>query len=301
MTAQTYLFSLSCLLKTFLRISVICCLMFPCLKPAYCFTTSLDSAVQKKDSDLFSIKTRLCARLDSIELEKQARKRQGGSLRDLETESNRIRDSIALLKKQVFTETGYDEKNVPEKKVSPEQKKAPPSLLRSIFNPSGFVDWLIIIMGAAAIISGMILLIGMMQNQVSNKKRKKEEQIDALLSQHPKRKNGAGGIESTAIRPSVSQTPSDKDNINIAALRKRMLGETETRNSSDEDNSSPFSSAGYEEKEETKYDPGELVRDKVLQAAQAGLDAREISRRFHISADQVALILRIAHKTPPKP
>jgi hypothetical protein len=257
--------------------------------------------VQKTDSDLFSIKTRLCARLDSIELEKQTRKRLGGSLRDLETESNKIRDSIALLKNKVFTETEYEEKNIPEKTGAPEQKKARFSLIRSLFSPSGFIDWLIIIVGVTAVISGVILLIGMMNNRIRNQKIKKEEQINALLSQPAKRKNGSGGIESTGMRPSVSQTPSDKENINIATLRKRMMGETETRNSSDEKDSSPFPSAGYEEKEETKYDHGELVRDKVLQAALAGLDAQEISRRFHISADQVALILRIAQKTPPKP
>ena len=35
---------------------------------------------------------------------------------------------------------------------------------------------------------------------------------------------------------------------------------------------------------------------QVLQAAKKGLDVSEISRRFHLSSDEVSLILRMARR-----
>jgi hypothetical protein len=46
-------------------------------------------------------------------------------------------------------------------------------------------------------------------------------------------------------------------------------------------------------------DPAE-TRKQVVAASQQGLDVQEISRRFHLSADQVSLILRIARHTEGK-
>ena len=39
---------------------------------------------------------------------------------------------------------------------------------------------------------------------------------------------------------------------------------------------------------------GTTLRERILEAALEGLDVHQISKRFHISIDQVALILRVA-------
>ena len=48
-------------------------------------------------------------------------------------------------------------------------------------------------------------------------------------------------------------------------------------------------------------DPQELKKPQVLEASRQGLDVSEISRRFHLSADEVSLILRMARKDDTRP
>ena len=101
---------------------------------------------------------------------------------------------------------------------------------------------------------------------------------------------GSGG----GLFPSSPST-SDRGEEDIAVLRKRMKRDIE-RIQRFNDNSSPFSNNQESSPEKGEQDTKDTHREDIIQAAREGLNAQEISRKFHVSVDQVALILRVASK-----
>ena len=69
------------------------------------FIGSLDS-IAGQDDNVISRKEILSARLDSLEMEKQIRKRKGEPLGDLEDECRRVHDSIAALRVEIVGTDG---------------------------------------------------------------------------------------------------------------------------------------------------------------------------------------------------
>ena len=57
---------------------------------------------------------------------------------------------------------------------------------------------------------------------------------------------------------------------------------------------SPFSRLDDISESMKEQENKDTIRNSIIRAAKEGLDVQEISRKYHVSVDQVKLILRIA-------
>lgn len=222
----------------------------------------------------------LSAKLDSIEMEKQIRKRKGEPLTDLENESGKIHDSIAILRKQLIGTMDA----VPRSQKAIRKKSYVLSFIQSLCKPTHIFDWIIIFVGGIALLSGVILIIGLIHTFFFRRKSRPSVHI-------PQKKSYKGQLskESSGIPTSVSNTAADKENRDIDSLRKRIRKDVEHIQSSN-NSASPFLKL-----DDISESPKEQKnKDSIIRAAKEGLDVHEISRKYHISVDQVALILRVA-------
>jgi len=121
-------------------------------------------------------------RLDSVEVEKQTRKRQGKPIEDLEALSAELRDSLVGLRAGVPQAAPQKEA---EQGVSPFSKIPYIDDILS-FRPSGAFDWIIVGTGAVALLSGVMLLIGLFAGR--KKKRPsvpKKQQVSRKINLAP--------------------------------------------------------------------------------------------------------------------
>lgn len=237
-----------------------------------------------QDDNPLDRKKILSARLDSIEMEKQTRKRQGEPFDDLEEESGRIHDSIAALRAAIL-ET--DESVLQRRKASEKE-----SFLKQFLKPAHIFDWIIIVVGFIALLSGIVLIIGLLSTVLKRSKRKPKSPLHHVTKKSYPETASKGLAD---IPTSDSYKIPDKDNRSIEMLRKRMqkdIEDIQRFNSND----SPFALRDAEPVALVEQEKKEPIRDQIICAAREGLDVQEISRKYHISVDQVSLILRVAKK-----
>ena len=265
------------------RLSLLFCFILSVI-----FLIGIKDSIADQDDNAISRKEILSAKLDSLEMQKQVRKRKGELLEDLEDECRRVHDSIAALRVEIV---GTDEMVAWRKKAAGEESFAA-SLLRLFFKPANVFDWIIIIVGFIAVLSGVVLIIGLIHSITKRTRRKPQASMHA-----PQRKPHTEGSPKSlhGIPPSDSGRAADKGDREIDTLRRRMHKDIENIqrfNTTD----SPFSPQDDVRETLTDQEKKETVRENVIRAAKEGLDVQEISRKFHISVDQVSLILRVADK-----
>ncbi|MBD3345326.1 MAG: hypothetical protein GF401_09720 [Chitinivibrionales bacterium] len=268
--------------------------------------------------DLISQKKKLTSRLDSIQLEKQKRKRDGADINKLEKESARLRDSIDALKKRLFS---LDPSVYEQRAEELGKAEGPENILKSLM-PRDLFDWIIIIIGGVAILCAVILIAGLFKNSGSRKKRAKEKKGQfqkAVPSPPPPEHPKPAPQRSQGFPPPPEQVPkqkvrphTDTDDARINALRQRINSEIsqikkfdnqippgiETRQINDPEPAPkkvPNLKKAQPQPSESHPDSGNLKSLVVTDAAK-GLGVQEISRKHHISIDQVSLILRMAKK-----
>ncbi len=245
-------------------------------------------AYAEKRANLLSAKKSLSAQLDSIEVEKQMRKRKGKSLADLEKISEKIRDSIAVLRAHFIDISESDSKY---------RKRFPGKtcfnfFIKSLKKPKNFFDWIIIIVGIIAVLSGTVLIAGLIHTFFFKNGRKSGRQQAPPVSQKPHQVQFSN--EYSKMPSSVSSAYADIQNKDIDSLRKKMLNDIE--HSKNAKNSiSPFFSSNKADDNREEQKHRDTIRDSIIKDGKAGLDAQEISRKYHVSVDQVTLILRISN------
>lgn len=254
------------------------------------FSVGLLTGYADEDENVLSRKKVLSARLDSIEMEKQMRKRKGEPLGDLEEECGRIHDSIAALRAKIL-ET--DESILQRRKATGKESIIAP-FLKSFFKPAHAFDWIIIVVGVIALVSGIVLIIGLITTVFKRSKRKPKPKppLHSSLKKSYTEKIAQG---SPKIPPSESYVAADKDDRSIDALRRRMqkdIEDIQRFNTAD----SPFTAQDDGHEAPAEQENRDTIREQIVRAAQEGLDVQEISRRYHVSVDQVSLILRVAKK-----
>ncbi len=230
-------------------------------------------------------------RLDSLELEKQMRKRQGKSLEDLERAADLIKDSIVGERRQISS--GEENSALPaeagdtEKSRSATSPTAVAGLQRWL--PKNVFDWIVVAVGGVAIISGAVLVIGLL-GLVSRRLRKKKSAAP-LHEMFPRASRPPNLVDSPKVQ--VDSADSGEDRVEL--IRQRI--QTSEQSSVDGPGGPAIpldlGNTGEGTASERSADPAQ-IRNKVIAASLEGLDVLEISRRFHLSADQVSLILRIA-------
>ncbi len=260
------------------------------------FSTSLfslciifNSYAQQDDvTTLAQHRRRISARLDSLEMEKQARKRNGDSIADLESACKSLHDSLTALRTQLSSGE-HAVKPLADDEPTPEKSSVPLLLMQSLLKPSNIFDWVIIIVGMTALLSGIILIIGIITAIARRSKKRARQTTHAAprktILDRPQK-------TATEVSPSEASKTADTDDRGIDSLRERVRKDIKDiqRFNAGKQPLSP-SDSGSDQRNER-----ENIRETVIRASKEGLDTQEISRRYHVSVDQVSLILRVADK-----
>jgi hypothetical protein len=250
----------------------------------------------RAENTVTSRKHALSEKLDSVDLEKQLRKRRGESLEDLEKTAELLKDSIAIVKQQLPGISSEAQDSNGKNAVLGERAAGWVRPFQK-FLPKTFIDWMVDIIGLIAIISGVVLIIGIF-GLLSKKfnKKKKEAPLPRPLHEIFPRSYAADAYDRI---PKVPSGPTEEKDETIASLRKRMVEAPEKAQRDEvappalDDSAAADGVTGKSRAPAADEDPRTL-KAQVIRAAQQGLDVSEISRRFHLSSDQVSLILRIA-------
>lgn len=237
--------------------------------------------------DPVELRNRLSVTLDSIELEKQIKKRQGEKLGDLELISKKLRDSINVLREELSGEIGI----IPRAGKEIEKENSLVSFIQSLLKPAHVFDWIIIIVGFIALVSGFVLVLGLVHTFFAKIKKNK----------HPHNKKQKKNVLKGRLpdisfdaSPPVIENKVGSEEKDLWRLRKRMRSDIE-KPQPQNDELSPFSQPGKISVDNTKdKECDNSQRDKILASVREGLSVQEISRKYHISADSVALIVRVA-------
>jgi len=233
--------------------------------------------------DAIKMKSGLLEKLDSIDVEKQIRKRKGRSLEDLEKCAASIKDSIAAVREAI------------EKRQDPAEASSTThendGSVRSTrayqkYMPRNVFDWVVLVVGGIAIIAGIILCIGFF-SMLFGKKGGEKTDGNASGPDHlsPELHGSSAGLESA-----IAALSSEVSKRRIDSLRDRMSG----------GNAEASTAGGAPPTAQPPRDGlaagAEDIKSGILRAAREGASVNEISRRFHMGADQVSLILRVARK-----
>jgi len=266
----------------------------------------LAGGVAIAQNDMTSRKRALTEKLDSIDLEKQLRKRRGESLEDLERTADSIKDTIAAIKGKM---------PVPERPNEAMTDSAKPGAaaagngsgwlaMLQKYLPHTFFDWLVAIVGFIAIVSGIVLFAGIL-GMVSKRFKKRPEAPPVPKTLHEIFPRSVAA-DAYAGFPKVAKRQAEEKDEAINTIRKR-IEESAPQDEGilatvDEASSGlgPFTpearpDANSEEGGRLVKDPSQL-KQQVVRAAQQGLDNQEISQRFHVSLDEVSLILRLSRQ-----
>ncbi len=245
--------------------------------------SSLNATTVSRDSLIIKKRMVLITQNDSIVLLKQSYKRKGIALTELEEKQMAIHDTLRYLNNQI--------QNF---RYSPERTSIP-DLLRSIsLKPDTIFDWIIIIVGIIAVISGVFLVFGVISIVTSKKRRSKKKKPAQQTIIPPPQKTPVPATHpldelralATNTSDSVTQLKRQLKNIeydNNAPDRERLIQHQEP-----EEVMTPLPVSDNEYKRDTQ------TEKKIIEAARSGASPQEISKKFHISADQISLILKVA-------
>jgi hypothetical protein len=253
-------------------------------------TSTVQAAGQAQADSIVLQKRTLSARLDSIELEKQSRRRLGNDLGDLEAESRRVKDSIDLLRQEIAA--------IPKTALSSLRRQSPQTHRLAAASldwlvPKNLFDWVIVFVGGIAVISGLFLLIGLVRSLIRKPKppRRTPSSQTSQASSPPFRQ------PPPRMQPprdaSVIANDADIENDAIDSLRKRIGADSGPKLRIKHPLDTPRRAEGPNRPADGGAGKDGGLRQAILQASLAGDDAHEIARKFQVSLDQVKLILRV--------
>ncbi|MDR2578722.1 MAG: hypothetical protein LBC70_07960 [Chitinispirillales bacterium] len=269
-------------------------------------------------------------RLDSLEVEKQALKRQGEPIAALETAAAALRDSLLEMREHAGALAGETGGELSSGLPFGLDRITFPDWLQP-FQPHNLFDWIIVGTGLLALLSGALLVFGL----ILGKRKKGVKPKKQPAAKSVGRKINLAPAESPPIIPGPKfQPPSEPrdglsdlqslmENLRRAApppndtplpLEPSYTPHTPAHSAKPaappplpprplpplEDEGPPpplFVPAGdtsFPPPPEPKPAPGTPVNELVIAAAKSGMNDQEISRRYQISVDQVKLILRMA-------
>lgn len=218
----------------------------------------------------------LTQRIDSLDLEKQVLKRRGQSVAEIENRQKELIDSLNSIRKIVQKEASE----------RPTAVKRLPENHFPFLKPQGYFDWLILLVASIAAISGLILIIGIVKT-FSVKKKKPKDRIGFKAAQTYSQMKQFQLPENSSAGAGQVDNPDP-----LHSLRKRISEEQKQ----EKETPPPL----FSEKHAPTSGSSTDIESLVIKAASEGLDIQEISRRLHVSAGQVALILKVMNKSRPK-
>ena len=225
---------------------------------------SLFSGSSINSQPIHSQRDQLIKTIDSLDLEKQIRKRNGASIKEIEDLQKELIDSLSKIKKSIQIQLQAKGKN----------KSFFTHLKNSVLKPENFFDWIFIIVAAVASIAGLFLFTGI---------------LTFFL-----RKSGPGTRKTTKknkVIPPKQAVPEKTDKPSIDLLK--ALNATEPPKRFNQTSKIAAVQENISEDLQSTENASSL-QSQILEAAKKGLDVQEISRIYHVSVDHVALILKIS-------
>jgi hypothetical protein len=239
-------------------------------------STCLFSSPTISDSSIIYKRSHLISQNDSIDLLKQTFKRKGVSLTELEEKQSLIHDSLKLIN-QSIQNSG----------TQPEQSSLFDFLPYLPLKPTTIFDWIIIVVGIVAVISGFFLVIGML----SMAKAKKNSRLKKAIPKEITTQKKTTIIPSQPIEELRALANSATDSVNQL---RRQLRNAENDKPSSENTPEIAKRIPQTTIEDVSQENDSEHKRKIIDAAQSGMSPQEISKKYHISTDQVSLILKVA-------
>jgi hypothetical protein len=222
-------------------------------------------------------------RLDSLDLIKQDLKREGKAITEIELRQTRLKDSLNYVRNQI---QATSRESVPSK-----HRKSPGFIQK----PANFFDWIIVIVGGVAFFSGLMLIMGISRSFSSRKNRKAGKKRQTPPPPVKKVNETVHNTPESAF-PDLSDSTADSSltrDVSITSIQHRIArSEPSAIQSAPKIPELPRKSALQSSPRPT--DQESSLESQVLAAAKSGLDALAISRKFQISVDHVALLLKMS-------
>lgn len=219
-------------------------------------------------------------KIDSLEVEKQVKKRNGLPLAELEAKTADFRDSMRTIRLEL------GQGPAPLAAVAPEKKEPLQHyLIKFLPGPKNkLYDRILLVAGAITIFTGLFFLFILLALKSRRKKQTaSQNQTKRVAAQYEEVQRKVAASQS-AYPDSFTNTPSESAALASAIPPSAPLFPAATAPATQ-----PRIPAV------TRSSEGDL-KNLVLEASNQGLDAKEISKRYHVSIDQVALILKMAKK-----
>ncbi len=206
---------------------------------------------------LFQKKNALSQSLDSLDLLKQNKKREGRPLSEIELKQKQLIDSLQLIRKIIQADIAATSKPSDNKYEFP------------LFRFLNLSDMAIIIVAITILFTGILLLLGTIRNALFRAPEKISSNKPANLGNLPLNL-------SKSLLSGESSDPFDttKSQEMIKDQTHFKYNENKTDHPDDKND-------------------GEL-ETKIIKAASEGMSIQEMSRLFHLSSDHITLILRLA-------
>lgn len=240
----------------------------------YTYAASLADFIQQRGI--------ISEKIDSLDLIKQTQKRHGQPIAEIEQVQVVLRDSLQSLR------------SIIQKYAEIQPTTHAPFHTLALAKPANLFDWIIAIVGIIAAFSGVMLLIGLIR-AFFIKKPRRNRNATAHKKNSPKQTTSAEPAYPLYTAASAHAAPSNSSPIlgetNLHYLKGRVTNE-EAINRSE---APPIPKGSNQSGKSAPFSLNE-TEQQVIAAARSGLNPIEISRKYHLSNDHVALILRIAGK-----
>ena len=228
------------------------------------------------------IRERLVNQIDSLDIEKQLKKRIGQDIADIEHQQTLYLDSLNSLRKTIQNNLSVSPKHAKNQYLA---------FINSFSHPVTFFDWLIVVTSAVAILSCLILITGILRAISKKMKPKiKVQQQIKTKAQYPANHLKKENLDS---KKALSQLETESLN----QLRSKIKNDSTFYESS---NPRPATQILKITPPQPSQAPANDLESQIFQAFQMGSDIHELSRKFQISTDHVSLILKIKGSSPIK-
>ncbi len=245
---------------------------------------------QSNAQSLLERKQALTTVIDSLEIEQQIRKRQGEPFSELEVLSQRLKDSVSVLKRNL------SEGSISGNQATPLVEQAPKPVQSNVghlkkYLPTHWLDWAILVVAALASLAGLALLMGLFISW-KNRAKSRGGKAKSITGTHEFYPNLHMANKEVLPRVALEPQKSNADLSMLAALRQKVSqASTLTSDVIPRPSVPPVKTA-----KNTPSASGSHAHSQIRDLAQQGMDPAQIARQLHMSIDQVQLILRLSQR-----
>jgi hypothetical protein len=206
---------------------------------------------------LFQKKNALSQSLDSLDLLKQNKKREGRPLSEIELKQQQLIDSLQLIRKIIQADIAATSKPSNNKHGFP------------LFRFLNLSDLTIIIVAITILFTGILLLLGTIKNAFF----RAPEKISSNKSEN---------LGNLSLNPSKSLLSGESLDF-FDTTKSQETIKDQTHFECNENNTDHPDNKNDDE-----------LETKIIKAASEGMSIQEMSRLFHLSSDHITLILKLA-------